>query len=80
MEKFQIGDDCKLYNKAEYIMASEEAKELVWIRKFISKLGVVSGIVDPVPLHYDNNGAIAQAKEPWSHQRQKICAQMIPLD
>ena len=45
--------------KAEYIMASKEAKEAVWIRKFISKLGVVSGIIDPVPLHCDNNGAIA---------------------
>ena len=40
-------------------MACEAAKEAVWIRKFISKLGVVPNIVDPVPLYYDNNGVIA---------------------
>ena len=34
--------------EAEYIAASENAKEEVWIRKFISKLGVVPSIVDPV--------------------------------
>ena len=40
-------------------------------RKFIYGLGVVPGILDPIELHCDNSGAIAQAKEPWSHQRSK---------
>ena len=57
--------------EAEYIAASEASKEAVWIKKFISKLGVVPTIVDPVVLYCDNNGAIAQAKEPRSHQRSK---------
>ena len=57
--------------EAEYIAASEAAKEAVWIKKFISKLGVVPSIVDPIPLYCDNNGAIVQAKEPRSHQRSK---------
>ncbi|KAI5409476.1 hypothetical protein KIW84_055060 [Lathyrus oleraceus] len=31
----------------------------------------IPSIVDPIGLYYDNNGAIAQAKEPRSHQRSK---------
>ena len=57
--------------EAEYITASDAAKEAVWIKKFINALGVVPSIVDPVDLYCDNNGAIAQAKEPRSHQRSK---------
>ena len=57
--------------ESEYIAASEVAKEVVWIRKFIAELGVVPSIVDLISLYCDNNGAIAQAKEPWSHQRPK---------
>ena len=57
--------------EAEYIAASDAAKEAVWIRKFVAELGVVPSIVDPIPLYCDNNGAIAQAKEPRSHQKSK---------
>jgi len=57
--------------EAEYIAASEAAKEAVWMKKFISELGVVPSIKDSVPLLCDNNGAIAQAKEPRSHQKSK---------
>ncbi|KAL4351179.1 hypothetical protein GQ457_06G013780 [Hibiscus cannabinus] len=57
--------------EAEYIAASEAAKEGVWIKKFITGLGVIPSIVDAVDLYCDNNGAIAQAKEPRSHQRSK---------
>ena len=57
--------------ESEYIVASEGAKETIWIRKFIEELGVVPCIVDLIPLNCDNNGAIKQAKEPRSHQRSK---------
>ncbi|KAK8600822.1 hypothetical protein V6N12_050670 [Hibiscus sabdariffa] len=57
--------------EAEYIAASEAAKEAVWIKKFITELGVIPSISDAVDLYCDNNGAIAQAKEPRSHQRSK---------
>jgi hypothetical protein len=57
--------------EAEYVAASSAAKEAVWIRKFIIELGMVPSISDPVALYCDNNGAIAQAKEPRSHQRSK---------
>ncbi|KAK8993257.1 hypothetical protein V6N11_033359 [Hibiscus sabdariffa] len=51
--------------------ASEATKEIVWIKKFISELGVVPSISDAVGLYCDNNGAIAQAKEPRSHHGSK---------
>ncbi|KAK9028101.1 hypothetical protein V6N11_067915 [Hibiscus sabdariffa] len=57
--------------EAEYIAASEAAKEAVWIKKFITELGVIPSISDAVDLYCDNNGAIAEAKEPRSHQRSK---------
>ncbi|KAK9044427.1 hypothetical protein V6N11_058327 [Hibiscus sabdariffa] len=57
--------------EAEYIVASEAANEAVWIKKFVTELGVVPSISDAMELYCDNNGAIAQAKEPRSHQRSK---------
>ena len=57
--------------EAEYIAASEAAKEGVWIRNFIAELGVVPSASSPMDLYCDNNGAIAQAKEPRSHQKSK---------
>jgi hypothetical protein len=57
--------------EAEYIAASEAAKEAVWIKKFISELGVVPSVDEPIQLYCDNTGAIAQSKEPRSHQRSK---------
>ena len=54
--------------EVEYIATSDAAKEVVWLKKFITDLGVVPTITDPIPLLCDNNGAIAQAKEPRSHQ------------
>ncbi|KAK9018712.1 hypothetical protein V6N11_033759 [Hibiscus sabdariffa] len=36
--------------------------------KFITELAVVPSMLDALELYYDNNGAIAQAKEPISHQ------------
>ncbi|KAI5392612.1 hypothetical protein KIW84_077130 [Lathyrus oleraceus] len=57
--------------EAEYIAASNAEKGVVWIKKFISELGIVPSIVDPIGIYYDNNGAITQAKEPRSHRRSK---------
>ena len=57
--------------EAEYIAASDAAKEVVYLKKFITDLGIVPMISDTIPLLCDNNGAIAQAKEPRSHQKSK---------
>ena len=54
--------------EAEYIAACEAAKDAVWIKKFVSELGVVPSASSPMDLYCDNSGAIAQAKEPRSHQ------------
>jgi hypothetical protein len=53
--------------EAEYIAASEA----VWIRNFVSKLGVVPSASSHMDLYCDNSGAIAQAKEPRAHKRVK---------
>jgi hypothetical protein len=60
-----------LVTKAEYIAASEAAKKVIWIRNFISELGVVPSASIPMNLYCDNSGAIAQAKEPRAHKRAK---------
>ncbi|KAK4400514.1 Retrovirus-related Pol polyprotein from transposon TNT 1-94 [Sesamum angolense] len=49
--------------EAEYITASETAKEAVWVKNYIQDLGVVPNIVEPVVLFCDNNRALTQAKE-----------------
>ena len=55
----------------EYIAASDAVKEAVWIKKFNTSLEVVPSITNPGDVNCDNNGAIAQEKEPRSHQRFK---------
>ena len=57
--------------EAEYIAASEAAKEAVWVRKFIGKLGVVPSVAGPITIYCDSTGAIAQATMPKSHNRSK---------
>ncbi|KAL0313547.1 UNVERIFIED_CONTAM: Retrovirus-related Pol polyprotein from transposon TNT 1-94 [Sesamum radiatum] len=57
--------------EAEYIAASETAKEAVWMKNYIQELGVVPSIAEPVVIFYDNNGAISQAKESRSHHHSK---------
>ena len=55
--------------KAEYIIASETAKEGFWFKKFIVELGVMPSVA--ILLFCNNNGAIALAKKPRSHQKSK---------
>jgi hypothetical protein len=57
--------------EVEYIAASRAMKEGVWMRRFLIELGVFPNASNPLNLHYDNNGAIAQAKEPRNHQKNK---------
>ena len=57
--------------EAEYIAAAEAVKEAVWVHKFLIGLRIVPLAAESIILYCDNNGAIAQAKEPRSHQRSK---------
>ena len=57
--------------EAEYIAASEAANVGVWIKEFISNLGVKSSASGPMKIFCDNTGAIALAKESRFHKRTK---------
>nr|GEW32272.1 retrotransposon protein, putative, Ty1-copia subclass [Tanacetum cinerariifolium] len=50
--------------KAEYITASEAVMEAVWIMKFISGLGIIPTINEPIKMFYDNSAALHLANEP----------------
>ncbi|GKA11044.1 retrotransposon protein, putative, ty1-copia subclass [Tanacetum coccineum] len=50
--------------KAEYIAALEAAMKVVWIRKFISGLGIVPTINEPIGMFCDNSAALHFANEP----------------
>ena len=57
--------------EAEYIAASEAANEGVWMKEFISDLGVIPSASCPMKIFCDNTGAIALAKESIFHKRTK---------
>ncbi|KAH9752503.1 Integrase catalytic domain-containing protein [Citrus sinensis] len=57
--------------EAEYVAASEAAKEAVWLCKFLQDLKVVLAVTAPLKLFCDNSGAVAQSKEPRNHKKQK---------
>jgi hypothetical protein len=57
--------------EAEYIAASKAAQEAAWMKKFISDLGIIPSAKDPIEILCDNEGAIAQSKEPRSHHKTK---------
>ena len=57
--------------EVEYVAATEAAKEAVWLKKFLSDLGVVRMEQVPITLFYDNSGAIAQSKDPRNHKKGK---------
>ncbi|GKA97516.1 retrotransposon protein, putative, ty1-copia subclass [Tanacetum coccineum] len=58
-------DDMKsLTGYLNYIAASEAEMEAVWIRKFISGLGIVPTINEPIKMFGDNSAALLIANEP----------------
>ena len=57
--------------EAEYIVASEAAKEVVWLKNFLMDLEVVHSVQSTITLFYDNSRAVANSKEPRSHKRGK---------
>ena len=57
--------------EAEYVAACEAAKEAVWLKKFLSNLGVVRIEQVPITLFCDNSGAVVQSKDPMNHKKGK---------
>ena len=57
--------------EAEYIAALETANEGVWVKEFISDLGVIPSASGPMKIFCDNTGAISLEKESRFHKRTK---------
>lgn len=60
--------------EAEYMAATEAAKEAVWIKSFVNDLGIPNYQIGPVQLQVDNASAIKLTKNPELHQRTKHIA------
>ena len=57
--------------EAEYIADSETANEGVWMKEFISDLGLIPSASGPMKIFCDNTGAIALAKESRFQKKNK---------
>ena len=57
--------------EAEYVAACEAAKEAIWLKKFLSNLGVVRMEQVPITLFCNNSGAVAQSKDPRNSKERK---------
>ena len=57
--------------EAKYVAACEAAKEAIWLKKFLSNLGVMRMKQVPMTLFYDNSGAVTQSKDPRNHKKWK---------
>ena len=57
--------------EAEYVVNCEVAKEAVWLKKFLSDLGVIRMEQFSITLFYENCGAVAQSTDPRNHKKGK---------
>ena len=57
--------------EAKYVAACEATKEAIWLKKFLSNLGVMRMEQIPITLFCDNSGAIAQSKDLRNHKKGK---------
>jgi hypothetical protein len=57
--------------ESEYIAAPDATNEVVWLQKFVIKLGVFPGMRNPVYIYCDDTAAIANAKELRAHSMDK---------
>ena len=57
--------------ESEYVAVSEDVKEAVCLRNFLRDLEVIPNLEQPMVVYCDNSGAVANSKEPRSHQRGK---------
>ena len=57
--------------EAEYVVACEMAKEAVWLKKFLSNIGIVRMEQVLITLFWDNSEVVAQSKDPRNHKKGK---------
>nr|GEU39639.1 hypothetical protein [Tanacetum cinerariifolium] len=76
-KSFKQNTTMKSSTEAENMAASKAAMEVIWIRKFIDSLGVISNNKEPIEMNYINTGAKILANEPGvlkgtRHYRRKV--------
>ena len=54
-----------------FVTISEATKEMIWLRKFLMGLRVVTLVVLPIILFCDNDGMVTQSKELRNHWKRK---------
>ena len=57
--------------EAEYVAACDAEKEAVWLKKFLSDLGVLRMEQVSITLFCHNSGVVAQSKDPRNHKKGK---------
>ena len=57
--------------EAEYVATCEAAKEVVWLKKFLSDLSVVRMEQVLITFFCGNSGVVAQSKDPSNHKKGK---------
>ncbi|KFY97995.1 hypothetical protein V500_01823 [Pseudogymnoascus sp. VKM F-4518 (FW-2643)] len=57
--------------EAEYMAATEAAKEAVWLKRFINELAIPGITIKTITIQIDNNGAMKLTKNPEFHGRTK---------
>ena len=57
--------------EVEYVVTCEAIKEVVRLKIFLFDLGVVRIEQVPITLFWDNNGVVAQSKDPRNHKKVK---------
>ena len=65
--------------EAEYIAASEATNDGVWMKEFISDLGVIPSASGPMEILYDNTRVIALAKESRFHKKNQTHQETLQL-
>ena len=55
--------------EAEYVALSTATQEAIWLRRLLSDVG--KPLEEPIVINEDNQGAIAMAKNPVGHARNK---------
>lgn len=57
--------------EAEYVACYEATCHALWLRNFISGLGIVDSISKPLKLFCDNSAAVSLSRNTWSSSRSK---------
>ena len=57
--------------ESEYVVCSAAIQEGVWLRRFITELGIVARALEPITIHCNSMAAFAYAKDPKYHGKTK---------